>query len=261
MPVSAELSRLPGIAASFYRAGLMREMVVAMLRGETGRDLIEDARKILSEMEKESKIEITGLENMPESGAVIVFNHPNNNLIIPAILDLSVKVFDRTKQRIKLTIASEITMLSNKLNEKVALPGSPTLLNRVYGLYPDQIIPIPTAENRKDYLTGRAIAIRKILRSFKDRNLIAISPEGHIEKGGCISPTETFHEGSGKIAILATKMGIPTVPMAIWEEEKKIQVIIGQPFYITAQESDLAAVEAMFEVSKYLPPDLRGPFK
>ena len=56
-------------------------------------------------------------------------------------------------------------------------------------------------------------------------------------------------------------MGIPTVPMGVWEDGKKIQVLVGTSFFMSSEEADQAAVEAMFEVAKCLPSELRGPFK
>lgn len=262
MPLSPELSRLPGFAASFYRAGLFGEMVTGIIKGESGRSLVTDARKLMKELERKSQVEISGLENIPkEGGSMIVFNHPNMDILLPAMLELCIQVFDLNGQQVKLAMGSEIPMTTTNFNEKTALPGSILLLKRFHQMYSDNIISVPTAEKRKDYLTGRMSAVRKMMRAFKEKNIVIISPEGHVEKEGRISPVETYHDGSGKLAILATKMGIPTVPVAVWEEGKTIQVVVGEPFFMTTEESDLVAVEAMFEVAKYLPPELRGPFE
>lgn len=50
MPLSPELRRLPGIAASFYKAGLLNELMVGMMKGEMGRNMVEDARKLITEL-------------------------------------------------------------------------------------------------------------------------------------------------------------------------------------------------------------------
>lgn len=263
MPLSPELKRLPGIAASFYRAGLMSELVVGMVRGEAGRSMVEDARKLMKELAVQTEVSLSGLENIPkEGGSMIVFNHPNMEVLLPAMMELVIGIFDNSGQQIKLAMGSEIPMTTANFNEKTSLPGSIKLLERFHRLYSENIISVPTAEDRKDFLIGRTVAVRKMMRAFQEKNIVVISPEGHVEKDGSISPIDTYHEGSGKLAILATRLGVPTVPVAIWAEGKKeVQVLIGKPFFISTGEADLAAVEAMFEVAKYMPEELRGPFK
>lgn len=262
MPLSPELSRLPGFAASFYRAGLMGELVVGMVKGENGRDLVEDARRLMKELETKSMIIVSGVENIPsEGGSLIVFNHPNIEVLLPALLKLFVQIFDTSGQQIRLAMTSEITMTMANYNEKTAFPGSALLMERFHRLYSKNIISVPNTTDRKDYLSGRVTAVRQMMRALTTKELVFISPEGNIERNGVLLPVETYQEGAGKLAILATKMGIPTVPVAVWEEGKTIQVVVGTPFFMTTEEADLAAVEAMFEVAKYLPPELRGPFK
>ena len=99
-----------------------------------------------------------------------------------------------------------------------------------------------------------------MMRAFKDHNIVAISPEGHVERNGAVSPMDTYHDGSGKMAMLSTRMGIPTVPVSVWGGEEMF-VVVGKPFYITAETANLATVESMFHVSVNLPEELRGPFR
>ncbi len=262
MPLSPELARLPRIAASFYKAGLLQELVWGIVTGETGRDMVEDAEKLLVQLEKQSKVDLHGLENIPaESGCLIVFNHPNMEILLPAMLELFVGIFENNGKQVRLAMGSEIPMTTKNFNEKTALPGSVWLLERFHGMYSNNIISVPTAEGRKDFLSGRTIAVRKMMRAFKDHNIVAISPEGHVEKNGEVSPVETYHDGSGKMAMMATKMGIPTVPVSVWGSEKEMSVVVGRPFFITAETANLAAVEAMYHVSLNLPEELRGPFR
>jgi len=261
MPISPEMARLPGIAGKFYRAGLLPELVGGMISGKSGRDMVEDAKRLIGELEKETSINIFGLENIPkETGCVILFNHPNMDVLLPAMLGMMIGAYDTSGQKIMLVMGSEIPMTIKNFNEKSALPGSVWLLNRFHRLYSENIISVPTAASRRDFLTGRTVAVRKIMRAIKNNNIVIISPEGHVEKNGVISPVETYHEGSGKLAILATRMGIPTVPVGIWETRNMTNVNIGRPFFLTAKEADLAAIEGMSEVAKMMPEVLRGPF-
>ncbi len=233
-----------------------------IVTGENGRDMVEDAEKLLVELEKHSKVNLRGVENIPtDSGCLIVFNHPNMEVLLPAMLELFVSIFESNQKQVRLAMGSEIPLTTKNFNEKTAMPGSVWLLERFHGMYSNNIISVPTAENRKDFLTGRTVAVRKMMRSFKDNNIVAISPEGHVEINGTVSPVHTYHDGSGKMAMLASRMGIPTVPVAVWGDEREIGVVVGKPFFITAETTNLAAVESMYQVSRNLPEELRGPFR
>lgn len=108
---------------------------------------------------------------------------------------------------------------------------------------------------------GRAVAVRKIMRSFEEKAIVFISPEGHVEADGAISPLDTYHEGSGKLAMFATRMNIPTVPVGVWvDETKRIHASVGKPFFVSAPTPKLASVELMREVANSMPVRLRGPF-
>ncbi len=262
MPISPEMGKMPEMIATFYRAGLVGELIADMVRGEGNRDLVADARRLVKELKKHCVVEVMGIENIPkESGCLVVFNHPNIDVLMPAMLDLITEIFDENGQQVCLAMGSEIPMTTSKFNDKSALPGSVSLLRRFHQLYPNNIISVPTAEKRKDFLTGRAVAVRKIMKEFKKNNIVLISPEGHVEEGGVVSPPETYHEGSGKLGILAASMGIPTVPVGIWKEEGVIVTNVGEPFMIESEEADMAVVEMMYCVARAMPEELRGPFK
>jgi len=262
MPIAPELGKLPEIVGSFYRAGLVKELIAGMMKGETGRDIVLDAKRLLKELEAENQVNLMGLENVPRNvGCLIVFNHPNMDTLLPAMLKLIVGINENCGQQIKLAMGSEIPMMTENYVGKRAVPGSVSLIRRFHQMYSNNIISVPNTEDRKDFVSGRTVAVRKIMRAFKENNIVVISPEGHVEDGGAISRVDTYHDGSGKLAVLATKVGISTVPVAIWEEgNKEIEVMVGQPFLISTGDSKLAAIEAMSEIAKLMPEDLRGPF-
>lgn len=263
MPLAPELGKIPPIIRTFYRAGLVKELVDGMVEGETGRDLVEDARRLLRVLENEHHVDLWGIENVPrESGCLIVFNHPNMDVLLPAMMKLIVEIYENNGQQIKLVMGSEIPMTTENFVGKSAVPGSISLLRRFHQMYSNNIISVPNTEDRKDFVTGRTVAVRKIMRAFKENDIVVISPEGHVEDGGVISRANTYHDGSGKLAVLATKVGIPTVPVAIWGEgNKEIEVMVGQPFLISTANSNLAAIEAMAKIAQIMPEELRGPFK
>jgi 1-acyl-sn-glycerol-3-phosphate acyltransferase len=262
MPLAPELATLPEMIGSFHRAGLIKELVVGMMKGEKGRDMVADAKRLMKELETKNSVNVYGLENIPkESGCLIVFNHPNMDVLLPAMLELMIDIHEQNDQQIRLAMGSEIPMITKDFNDKTAVPGSIALLRQFHQLYENNIISVPTAENRKDYLTGRAMAVRKMIRAFKQKDVVVISPEGHVEINNSISPADSYHDGSGKLAVLATRMGIPTVPVAIWGGNGKIEVNVGRPFFLRTEESDLVAIEAMSEIARIMPEELRGPFR
>ena len=259
MPLSPELKLIPGIILKFTRAGLTFELLPALFGGG-GRDLVEDARRLLLEYKNEISVEISGIDNIPDGG-ILAFNHPNNDILIPGLLSLIVDIKDFKNRDVSLLMASEFILLAN-LNEKVALPGSIKFIERFHGIYSKNIISVPTVSTRKDFETGRAAAARKAVERLESGQIVAISPEGHIEIDNIISPVDTFHKGSGALARLAAKMGKPVVPVAFWEERKgNVKVRIGELFWANGSD-DLETVRNMMErVSLMLPDGLRGPFK
>lgn len=225
--------------------------------------MVADAEKLLKVLETENKVYLFGSENIPkDSGCLIVFNHPNIDVLLPAMLNLIVGINRETGRQARLAMGSEIPMTTSNFNDKSAVPGSIWLLNHFHRLYSKNIISVPTAETRKDYLTGRADAVRKIMRAIQAKDVMMISPEGHVEIDNQISPVDSYHDGSGKLALLAARMGIPTVPVAIWGGAKgEVNVNIGKAFIMEGSDPNMAAVRVMSEVAKGMPEELRGPFR
>jgi hypothetical protein len=259
MTASPEFFYLPRLASKFTKAGLTREIIYDLLKGTKKRDLIFDARRLLPEFLKDVSLKIAGEENIQDSG-LIVFNHPSNRIIFPAFLSLLVKINEKTDKHLSLVMASEI-MLSAHLNKKVPLPGSIAFMRRFHSLYKEEIIPTPTAESRKDHYSGRALALRKIIKQLQKRQIIALAPEGHIEIDNQISPLEAFHNGSGMIAKFTSKIGLPIVPIGIWGKTNVVYVNIGKPVKIFSEDNFEATCELMKHIADNLPEELRGPFK
>lgn len=260
MPLSPELGVMPEIASKFFSSGVATELIISLIKGDTNRNLFEDGRRVVEEFKKTTHIRVMGLDNI-KKGGIITFNHPNNDVMFPGFLDLMIEIHDKLKRDIKLVMASEI-MLFADLNDKREFPGSIKFMERFHRMFGEAIISTPTVERRKDFLNGRAVALRKILREMEAGNIIAISPEGHIENNGEISPPETFHDGSGAISRLAARHHIPTIPVGVWgwEKPKTIFVRVGSGFYPLGNTDKEAVTDIMYHVSQQMPVHLRGPF-
>ena len=262
MALAPELATIGGIAGKFNRAGLVGELVTGMIQGETGRDLVDDARRLLAEYGGDEFVRVSGLENIPKGhGGLIVFNHPNSDILFPAILSLMVKVYDYGGHKPVFLMGEEIpmTQVFNKINP---VPGSIALIRRFQHLYSNNIIGVPVSRSRKDYLSGRALALGKAMVMLEAGGVVFVSPEGHVEINNSISPVETLHAGTGKMAIRASAIGVSVVPVGIWEQEdrERIRVQIGGPFVIEGVGSIVAVRELMERVAGELPEQFRGPF-
>jgi hypothetical protein len=262
MSLSPEIRKIPEIIGKFNRAGLTGELIGALIKGETGRDLIEDGTRLLVEYRGNELVDVRGIGNIPkDSGCLVVFNHPNMDVLLPAMLTLMVKVRGEGGQIPTLLQGAEIPLFG-KFNETYPLPGSIGLIGRFHRLYPENIISVPMSTTRKDYYSGRIAAARKAVAALQKGRMVMIAPEGHVEMGNTISPIDMLHSGAGGLSIIASRTGIPTVPVGIWETQKggSIRINIGVPFMVDTNDNKKVGNELMFRVAQELPEELRGPF-
>lgn len=260
MLLAPELATIRGIAEKFREAGLVGEMIVGMARVKE-RNLIDDARRLLVEYGGDEFVEVSGLENIREKGGgLMVINHPNSDILVPAILNLMVWVYDQTGHEPVFLMGEEIP-LTQVFNKIYPLPGSVQLIRRFQHLYSGNIIPVPVSRSRKDYRYGRIRAFDKAMEILDSGGVVIISPEGHVEIGNTISPVETFHAGTGRMAIAASMNGVDILPVGIWGEDgKTIRVQIGEPFRIEEESGIEAVNEVMGRIANELPERFRGPF-
>lgn len=161
----------------------------------------------------------------------------------------------------------------------------------LYYLFERDDIIMPTAEKYKEHplygWLGRSMnviwlnrfdadiqAMKEILRRLRAGGLLAIAPEGTRSK------TEALQEGKPGAAYLASKLGIPIIPVAITGTEDRVVkenlkhfkrsniiVRIGTPFTLPAinnknRESSLctATEEIMCQIAAMLPEKYRGVY-
>jgi hypothetical protein len=200
MPLSPEIRKIPEIFGKFNRAGLTGELIGALVRGESGRDLIKDGTRLITEY-GDGLVDVRGIVNIPkDSGCLMVFNHPNMDVLLPAMLTLMIKVHDEGGQVPTLLQGAEIPLFG-KFNDTYPLPGSISLIGRFHRLYPENIISVPMSTVRKDYYSGRVAAARKAVAALQKGRMVMIAPEGHVEMGNTISPIDMLHSGAGGLSI------------------------------------------------------------
>ena len=262
MSISPEIKKIPYLYHVFAKAGLARELISGVVRGETDRNLAADARRLSAEFDKCRSVSVNGVENISEfGGCLMVFNHANVDILLPAFLRLITEINNVYERKNPVFVmGSEIPIFGRF--DRYPLPGSLTLLRRFHHIYPNNIISAPTTHMRRDYAEGRVLAARCVIKSLKNGNIVVISPEGHVEIDNQISPLNTFHAGSGQLAIIATRHQIPIKPLALWEENHgTIKVEVGGPFYTETKDSAEAVNDLMRHVANLLPGNLRGPFR
>jgi 1-acyl-sn-glycerol-3-phosphate acyltransferase len=188
------------------------------------------------------RLDVLGLENIPDEGPVIVYiNHAN--FLDPFV---AAGIPDR-----------EVAVMGKRELFNVPVLG---LLFRLYGVFPVR---------REE---GDVRAIRKSLQVLRRGTLLLLAPEGHR------SGTGRLQRGKPGIAYIAAHSEATLVPMVVlgglhfysflWRLSRTpVQVRIGEPFCPTYSRRKLSkddaqriTDEAMYRLAALLPPELRGVY-
>jgi len=253
MAISPELRRLPKMIEKFSHDGLLQSLIKDLVtRDLPRRNFPEDMEKMLGDVE----YRYNGLENLPTSGGLLVFNHPEVHIIAPAIFQLAVL----QKKMNSLDNLSIVMGGEMPITKDIYLPFSPQLIKRFSQLYPESFILTPTYRYRGDYKSGRQEVSREIINAVRRGRLVCLAPEGQVSVSGRIQPVKVFHYGAGDLGYRINRHGYPIIPMGVWQtEDQTIHLNIGKPLAIFAPYSIGASV-MMQGVAKLMPKELRGPF-
>lgn len=162
------------------------------------------------------KVEVTGMDNIPDDGALVCPNHFNiaDPLLVHIILKR--KIYFMAKA------------------EAFRKPIARWFLTTV-GTY-------PVKRGEADLN-----AIKYTLKLLKDKQLIGLFPEGTRSKTGEMGPA------NGGVAIFSIKSGKPVVPVAIvgtYKPFTRLKVKFGQPFDFTEYKKDKMSSEDYYEISQ-----------
>ncbi len=191
-----------------------------------------------------ARIELNGLEKLPEGNAIIAVNHLGR-------LDTAVLVCAVEREDIILPVAAKYRD------------------HPLYGALGRTIKAVWLNRFEADYS-----ALRKILDRMKQGGLMVIAPEGTRSK------TEVLQEGKMGVAFLASKSGYPILPVALTGTEDravvenlkhfrctKITVHVADPLYVTlptgkGREEAMRQTteEIMCQIAALLPPKYRGVY-
>lgn len=248
--ISPEFRTVPGLIEQLGSGYVLPNILAdILLQRNSPRDFLDDAGRIALQNE----VIVDGLENIPRSGGVLlVFNHPYLTTLLPALMNLAVGINNEIGRKdFTLVMASEFRLSGN--HDDRHLPGSPAFFRGFGKLYPENIILVPQKKSRRDYDSGRVNAGTNIIRALLNGRIVAISPEGQIEKDGVVLDVHEYQSGAGKIAKWAIKKAMFIVPIGIWKDQvEELHTKIGQPLKIQSKNDQEVLREIMSEVQSLI---------
>lgn len=181
-----------------------------------------------------ARVEVSGLENIPDRGAVILAaNQLTNFDVFPMSLAVERQIFFMGKE------------------ELFRHPVLDWFLRKLGGF--------PVYRGAND-----AWAIQHAARVLEHQQVLGIFPEGKRNQGSGLRPGKTG------VARLALQSGAPIVPMAVngtqemfrhFPRRTRITLIVGKPLYPRPDESQMALTERiMYAIADMLPPEVRGVY-
>lgn len=249
--ISPEMRRLPGLIKDFNHDGLLGELLRDIARGNQRRNFIED----MSVLAERVNSQVEGLENLPPSGGLVAFNHPEVHIIAPALFSLAIKMAERFgDDRFTVVMGSEMP-----LTPQIYFPFSPLLIQRFADLYPETFLLVPTYKSRSDYRYLRNRVSSQVVEKIRSNRFVFIAPEGRVGEDGSIQDVSVYRKGYGDLARYITSISKPIIPLGVWLDQDQIKLKIGQPFAVH-MPGRYAAIKTMKAVSEQLPNSLRGPF-
>lgn len=180
------------------------------------------------------KINIQGLENLPEEGPVILAsNHLTNFDVLLMQMVISRPLFFMAKSELHRNPIMDVLL-------------------RKLGTF-------PVKRGERDQW-----ALQHAQKVLGHDQVFAIFPEGTRSKGRGLKAGKS---GAARIAIMT---GSPIMPVGIngsqhvlkhFPKRTQVQIVIGKPIYPKSEESTLGLTDRlMFTIAELLPPELRGVY-
>jgi 1-acyl-sn-glycerol-3-phosphate acyltransferase len=188
------------------------------------------------------RLEITGIDNLPKTGpAIVAINH--TGFLDPVLL----------------SSVPERKIISMSKAENLKHPILGPLLRTFDGF------PVHRGKADRQALTTS-------LQILRAGGLLLLAPEGTRSPDGKLQP------GYDGLALIATKSGVPIVPVGLDGTDQfkgnvrrlkrtRVRMTFGRPFYVRTQakrpsRQDLSAItgEVMYQIAALLPPERRGAY-
>lgn len=169
------------------------------------------------------RIEVVGLENIPEDGAIIC---PNHYCLADPLL-------------ISIVIPRKITFMAKA--ELFKIP--------VVGWYLRQVGTYPVKRGEPDIT-----AIKTTLRLLKDKELVGLFPEGTRSKDGKLGAA---NPGVALFSIRSNKRVVPVAITGSYRIFSKLKVNFGQPIDFSSYKKDKMTNEDYLELSQIVMEHIR----
>lgn len=236
----------PGLRemSNMGRSGLLLPYIEGTLRLRKGKDYTRSVYEDAKKHNKELNIETTGVENIPtNSGALILFNHPLGDVLFPAMYELVRVIKDYNNGDLKVVVGRSMPIDGTTWVGKKIKPTVDRLTTNFNTMFSENVINLP------DDSADRSGIVRKLIRSLKDGELIAMAPHGVVDGNG--GPKE----GVPFIARMLYGRGfrVPIIPVGIWKEKGIINIRIGKDFDVRVLDDVFAGLAIMNNIGQLLP--------
>ena len=218
----------------------------AVVRGRS-RSFLQDARRCAARLS--SPITVFGREHIPAAGAsLITVNHYARPGFKAWWLAIAISSVLTTEVHWVMTEAWTYPDLGRA---HTVTPFSRWLFRRIASVYGfSQMPPMPPRAGEE---WRRAAAVRNVLRFARssDSPVIGLAPEGG--DFAALGKMSRPPSGAGRFAVLLNQSGIPITPVAIYEEDDRLNLHFGErytfqiPARLEADELDRFASRVMME--------------
>jgi 1-acyl-sn-glycerol-3-phosphate acyltransferase len=208
------------------------------------------------------QIKVNGREHVPKAGpGVVVLNHYSRLGFSAAWIGLTVSAVVPAEMVWVMSAAwTEADTTLSRIKAAASIPVYPRMA-KIYNL-----ISMPPLPPRPHELAARALAVRRILATFRrtPATLLAITPEGRDAPGGVLMRP---HPGVGRMLYKLAQPGCPFYPVGIYEQGEEVVTSFG-PCIQLGQVEELSPAEidryvadrVMTAIAMQLPERLRGVY-
>lgn len=211
------------------------------------RSLIDDCRDMVSRIRPAPVI--TGEDNIPLHGPVIVAsNHyQRRGLWIGWSGALvTVTVHDRRTDTVPIHwLVTGGLRLRQSRGEGAEVPLSGFVFRAVARAYGMTSLPLSSS-------VQRATAVRAWLRALDRGEALGFFPEGLAGRSDGLRRPEP---GVAHLARIFAALGVPVLPVAVFEEQRRLQARFGPPLWGASSDDTMQAI------ARLLPQSLRGPYR
>lgn len=210
------------------------------------RSLVGDCADMVSRVDPAPVI--IGAERIPESGPIVIAaNHyQRRGLWIGwpgAVITVSVAQRRPNARPVNWLVTGGVRLWQAR-RRGPEIPFTAYFIRRMAHTYGMTALPLSGA-------SSRAAVLREWLRCLDTGDAIGLFPEGLAGSSAGLCRPEA---GFTQLSRIFQRRGARILPVALFEEDRVLQVRFGCPFFAASQDDTMEAIASL------LPPSQRGPF-